>query len=389
MKAHRQKGISLIELAVAIVILGLFTATSVDLYRTYSKQRVVQQTAAKGLAVQKAMARFYSANGRLPCPADPTLGVADVNSGLESCTPVGNCAINVASGVCTINGARDTDGTGGVDKLLYGTIPYATIGVTIKDSYDGWARKLNYVVSARQTDKTTYNSGGGAVRVVNPVNVTGSDYSTGNTAKAGVGRDEYFLFVFSSGSDGKGSYTPDGVYIPCGVIGRDVENCDMDFAFVIPSGKNGAATVNIRSFTKSGTFFDDYPLFYEVETATGYWTYNTSMSKSIMNSGDGRVGVNQPLPTQRLDIQGNLLSEKIKSTRYCDASGNNCIVPSMFIGAGSTGGLRCGADQGLSGIASSSAVCPNFVGPAIPVKNCPVGKWAIGIDSSGGLLCEP
>lgn len=421
-KEQSQKGMSFIELAIAIMIIGLMAATAIQGYRMYEAQRVTKETQIKGLAVQKAMARFFSQNSRLPCPADPRLTADDVGAGQEQCTSTTACAMDDGTtGVCTIAG---TDG----QDILLGTVPYATIGVILKDSYDGWSRKTTYVVTKKMTDKATYDEVGGNIDVVAPsagmtqttiydVPNSGSYYdalrSAGYVSGADTDRKKFKMLLLSHGSDGKGAYMPSGSLNTCfsSSIGRtrDSENCDMDFVFLVNEWNDpnkivdsttrriiSDASVFLRSLNlNSQRFYDDYALFYSLDTAIDYWKYDASETASIKNSGGGNVGVNPDLAitnqiNNKLDLRGNVKAQNVTATMpnsFCDTTGVNCISSTMFMGEKATGGgLNC-SKTGMNGIVAGPR-CPAFVMPGVANKNCPAGEWAVGIDSSGVLKCS-
>ena len=103
-----QQGFSLIELAIALMILGLITLGAVVSMTQQAEQRRFAQARSQLELAREAALAFVSVNGRLPCPATAT------SNGQES------IASNV-SGVITCS-------------LEAGFVPAVTLGLTELDS---------------------------------------------------------------------------------------------------------------------------------------------------------------------------------------------------------------------------------------------------------------
>lgn len=102
----QQYGFSLVELAIVLVIVALLTS---GLLLGISAQRNVAENADAQRQlenVREALLGFAMANGRLPCPADPTLTNADATVGTED-RPNANSACN----------------------RIYGVVPWVTLGL--------------------------------------------------------------------------------------------------------------------------------------------------------------------------------------------------------------------------------------------------------------------
>lgn len=120
-----QRGFSLVEMAVVVVILGLVLGTlllPIEAQRSVALQTQTNNTLD---TAQKALISFAQTQGRLPCPA--TLA----SLGVES--PVGG-------GTCTVNN---------------GFLPAATLGIqpvnTSGFGIDGWSHPISYAVTAVNT----------------------------------------------------------------------------------------------------------------------------------------------------------------------------------------------------------------------------------------------
>jgi prepilin-type N-terminal cleavage/methylation domain-containing protein len=408
-----KSGFSLIELSVALMLVGLFTGSALQKYNLYARTQAIGTTGAKGGPLAVALQKYYLKVGNLPCPADPTLPITDPNAGVSMGTP-GNCT---GGGVTVVSNTSPTTGT--VVKVAEGSIPYTTLslaggtgGLQWGDTMDGWGRKLAYWVSVPLTVHTALpipeanlllpvNTG---VTIYGPV----PDPANPGGAQTGGGaagllwnpyvpataispaQQQFEYAIFSYGSSGRGGYTSAGItpYAPCSGTGIDLLNCPGN-----PSGAgigvyyaDSATGVSIRAFNQSsGSFYDDYLLTYQISTANNFWdTQNTA--NTMYNSMLGFVGVNKQTPQAPVDVGGPILvnppappvtpplapvatSASVMAPSYCHLVKNppvapsttgsttgNCFAPSTLAGpTAGVGGLNCGSTT-LTGIALSNPV---------------------------------
>ncbi len=113
-------GMTLIELAIVLAIVGLITGALVPLARTYFQDRIRNQVGARLDEVQTALLSYLDAYQALPCPDTNNDGQPDCGSG------AGN--------------------------VLYGTLPFAVLGVPPND---GTARPVYYAVRTQFTEHSS------------------------------------------------------------------------------------------------------------------------------------------------------------------------------------------------------------------------------------------
>jgi len=181
---HKQKGFTLIEIAVVLVIVGVligsFTGTFSDRIETTRRDNTKNQIDD----IKLSILGFASTKGRLPCPATTT------GAGQEQ--PVGG-------GPCT---------------LQHGFVPAVTLGLSGAVNRDGllidsWGNPIRYSVTASDTSAFTKSASGGikdiGMAALNPDLVICSGDSSSDTDCVGgpnMLADNAVFVVISLGKDG-------------------------------------------------------------------------------------------------------------------------------------------------------------------------------------------
>ncbi len=184
-----QKGFSLIEFGLVMIVTGLMIAGALGVYSSYLKKAKLETSYKRLYEANTMLAEGWKVENRYYCPADPTLKPSDANYGKEDCalsTPIGGCSRG-AEGVCVTEGK---DAGGGQKVVLTGMLPFRTIVesfnsqqaeltrqlarakdpavkeelrqalnrakktmmLSAKDmAFDGWGRQMTYMVSAAWT----------------------------------------------------------------------------------------------------------------------------------------------------------------------------------------------------------------------------------------------
>lgn len=204
-------GFTLVEMAVVLVIIGLVLAGILSTFQAQMSSAKIRETRQSLADIRESLQAFALINGRLPCPADPTLANTTAGAGLEDLAVTGLC------------------------QRVNGVVPWATLGVK---ELDAWGGRFSYSV----TDSTA--AGGGANRFArrppNPVPCTGQNIavtfglcSTGSIeVQASAGGASLFVaaVIVSHGSNRRGSFNPNGGARIAGALGDELENANSNTA---------------------------------------------------------------------------------------------------------------------------------------------------------------
>jgi prepilin-type N-terminal cleavage/methylation domain-containing protein len=380
----RTSGFSLVELAIALAVIGLVLGTTLTLYQGYIRTKAENDTETRQELIRIAIARFVATNGRLPCPARPNLATTNASSGVEQCTPVGG-----ATGVTATAGFR------GMGQVLVGSLPFASLNMSIVDGYDGWGSSFTYAVTQSLTDAGTFNESNGGIRLVS-FDAAGAATTLANprvVTSNGAQQDSFMFAVVSHGPDKKGSFTVAGIaQTACTGTARDVQNCNRTATFAI-SPRNYIGT--------GANFYDDaFVMTDYVETSDLWYQPGMGRNAGAMRPAlvpdipaDGRVvlGIpaargapDDPLPPQRLWTDSSIQVQELHATRVCDAASGNCIA-APFIGGSA---VDCGSGL-LLGIVNGKAVCTDYVRESgVTTGTCPGGAHLKGYCPSGLIWCS-
>lgn len=118
LKKRKLAAFALLELAIALAVLGIITSLSFPLLTSYCKQKSLQVTQKHQIQIAQALSAYVAANRRLPCPCD------DPQSGIEK----ENCDV--------------------------GLVPFKTIGLSEKIAKDGNHNWFTYLVHPGLTSNT-------------------------------------------------------------------------------------------------------------------------------------------------------------------------------------------------------------------------------------------
>ncbi|MBI2234879.1 MAG: type II secretion system protein [Micavibrio aeruginosavorus] len=148
-----ESGFTLVEMAIALSILGIMVAAILQLHARAKEQNQIDLTYRNMNKVLSALSSYVESTGRLPCPADPGRGdelfgwewgvtQASIASGRP--VPDQNPGDPLDNPTCESWGAPGA--TGGVPRNV-GIVPFLTLDLDPADVRDGWGRYMTYAVS--------------------------------------------------------------------------------------------------------------------------------------------------------------------------------------------------------------------------------------------------
>lgn len=173
---EKQKGFTLAELAVVLVIVGLLLGGLMVPLSAQYDSRYVNDTQKSLNDIRDALIGFAIVNGRLPCPADRTVG-SGTSAGVEAVTASGGpCKCTTASsGVAVATGGTACNDTS--PNSVGGILPWATLGLP---ETDAWGNRYTYRITTRFGRKASGQTSFGCTPGSNPNSAAFALCSTGD-----------------------------------------------------------------------------------------------------------------------------------------------------------------------------------------------------------------
>ncbi|MCF8496437.1 MAG: type II secretion system GspH family protein [Alphaproteobacteria bacterium] len=379
-KDKNDRGFSLVELAVALGVFSTIMVTTLVGIRVYTDNTARDFTRESLVISHAAILEFQARFGRYPCPADITLGPDDAGYGKEDCA------------AAMANTGRDADGDGNPDRLLIGAVPFLTLTdpdgdpgtidgiqnspINARKTFDGWNHKLTYAVTQSMTSIGTYNNGWGIIDIVD-------EHGTSVLEDPATGH----MILVSHGENGRGARTEygqlvgdcNGAALPPGIITKnETENCNGDVTFM--SGLQNQQEI----------YKNDDRVQFLFSRITVHWRY-TGIDQ-VANTNLGNVGFGTTTPTERLNVNGDVLAKTVEAVSYCGNDGQDCM-PSEVI-AGNIPAMACPKPgYAVIAIENNEVTCKQvFSDPATDPPDtvtCPDGQAVTGISNITGLICSP
>jgi prepilin-type N-terminal cleavage/methylation domain-containing protein len=235
--ARTQSGFTLIELSIAMVIVGVLLAGVIQAYTAYDTKAKIERMNTLMVTLDQTIAAYYKAEGRFPCPAPMNGSAAGNNFDQEACT--GGGVLNVA-------------GTG-AGRVLIGKVPAATLGLSNDYMRDIYGSYVTYAVTRDATVSGGSIEGAIRVREENIDRAVGSP-TFGQIVQLQNHTNITYL-VLSAGPSRIGAYNHDGLQaVACSGTSKERENCNGDGVFM-------ASLLSNAGTTDTATFYDDRVTF--------------------------------------------------------------------------------------------------------------------------------
>ncbi len=379
-------GFTLIELAIAILLIGLVVAPAVTLYHQYKVEKDWDTTEESLDNVLLSVGGYRSVYGRYPCPAPSTDVPGDVGYGHEDCatTPViGTCA----NGICRY--ASNIAGK----EVLVGTLPFKTLNLQESESFDRYLNRFTYAVTRDLTDNTTFDLAGGGIGIVD---LNGDSILQPD--------DTAHFTVISHGPNKIGAISRNGVIGSACTNGSalEQENCDNNPVFA--SGEI-ADNYDDRTFFYSSVAPSEWQFVTGTENIQLKNTNSVALGAGVAsNLGDGEtLSILKTTPTSPdtgfVKAEDNFLTDSLCEDNGTGTTNADCFETTLVAGSlGGTGarlevvsanhGMSCynsgsGQDEFLTGVQNKTAQCSDEI-----FVTCPGGQLIKSIDANGRIDCD-
>jgi prepilin-type N-terminal cleavage/methylation domain-containing protein len=196
MRMTQQRGFSLVEIAIVLVIVGLMIGGLLTPLTVQMEQRRVADTRRMLDDAREALVGYAVRHGHLPCPA-------------------------ISAG----NGEEDRTGYRCTDERRDGFLPWATLGLP---KLDAWNRLYRYSVTPAFADS------GQRFKLVTPRDITVYTRDPGGTLAHAAPAQDVPAVVLSHGANGAGAFSELGIAVATPPGGNDDEraNAQSDVNFV-------------------------------------------------------------------------------------------------------------------------------------------------------------
>jgi type II secretory pathway pseudopilin PulG len=379
---RKQRGYTLIDLAMALTIFGLLLAGVSSGLRVYMKDKQLTDTREHSQMVVRALENYILQEGRFPCPAPVNASLEDAAYGVA----LGACATadvgapgSFAGGIWVEEAVEDP-----ANRVVRGMVPFATLGLPEFFVYDGYGNRLQYAVSSAKTDRESFANSRAGIMVL-------GDHSDEDDMKT---RLNHFV-VFSSGADERGAWSRYGrEVLPCDTAALDGENCNTasDARAAYRLARHSTVRPGDAAY---GRHFDDI-VQNVVSIHLPQWRTDENDKESIQTVDANQklfitATAGQAVPAApagaaaaqlRIDVMGEAKAAKSMAANYClydDA--DKCFAPEILMDSGNNA-LNCDA-QMMKGIGLSVAECVS--GYSV---TCGAGEFIAGINPDGSAKCQ-
>ena len=412
---RKEEGLTLLEAAIGLVLIGLITLPLIQKYKVDLIQESWDRTRGSLANTENAINQFYTAgNFDYPCPANLSLKEGDANFGESGDCLLANLKLCTNPTWLTSEGICKTEDT--TNAVVIGGGPFATLKMQQEKALDFWGNKIIYAVTLEQTEEATFLTNNGTIRVEavdspQAIKLRIENGTAPQLVDDGIPNEKtnsVDFFLFSTGITGVGGYTKDGVALQaCGgaVTGFEHENCDLDGIFFYdqnPTDDEASAYSEVLG----PNFFDDMTRA-QPSLPEQMWFQHPNHNPYLITMST-RIGIGTATPQATIEVIGNIRTNgRLQSDQLCDETGSDCFDPELI--TGTMDAMECDSAGNMEGsqavmqIAESQVYCNSAVYSAtgapidglalevdtavIATKICPVGQIVSGVNASGEIIC--
>ena len=344
---NSEKGFTLVEVAMLLVIAGLLVKPIIELYKLDIENKRLYENIGNFNTIEESINSYVVNQGRYPLPAGINLPPTDPNYGLEASGAIDDCtAWPTTNGICS---------TGGANPVLIGMVPLKELGINDDFAHDFWGNRILYAVT--QSQATAYVPGNGGI--------TTRGYDDTRTI-VDVNTDIDIILI-SHGQSAQGAYLPSGTQFsacPIAADGLDSENCNLDSVFVLRENMSVFPEQGSVSETAGAEFYDDV-VSDQRSVPVDLWSGNIADPDFAVTTA-ARIGIGTSDPQAKMHAVGDLLVANIQSDQICEPGLANCFDPIII--AGSETQMDCSMNA-LSGSQAVVDVGNSQVYCAVPVDS--------------------
>lgn len=230
--AHWRQGFTLLELCLCLVVVGFIAVYSVTMIGNDPMAGCSLLPNEQLARMQAAIDQFVTTNRRYPLPASRNIGITNPKYGVEVSSPL-DSSVNLVPGL---------------QPVLIGAVPHATLGLSNDDASDCWGSKFTYAVTQSMTTTLGYAS---------QLNVGGIILRNGTLTSWQLVDPNIAYLIFSHGPMKLGASAANysGAAINCNATYLDITNLEVD--------KENCDTLNAifvsadTNYNPGNRFFDD------------------------------------------------------------------------------------------------------------------------------------
>jgi prepilin-type N-terminal cleavage/methylation domain-containing protein len=215
-----QAGFSLVELTIVLIIIALLSTGlmfGVSAQRKISENTDVQRQIE---GIREVLIGFAMTNGRLPCPADPTL-LTEIGGNEDQTCVISGCPKPPTAPVVTPPIPADV-----ACSRQYGVIPWKSLGII---ETDPWGSRFTYFVGFEFSNPLTYEERQNGMRSRFKMETNGS--ANIEDGASNVIASDTPAVIVSHGSRAAGAYLPIGKPLE-GATGDEKENSNETLKFI-------------------------------------------------------------------------------------------------------------------------------------------------------------